>query len=304
MKKTNVLGIDLGGTKAAIGIISPNGKVLKKRIIKIDVQKGEKHLFNELIANGKELISKYKVSAVGIASAGPINLKKGTLENPTNFPGWKTVHIVKNLKKGFNLPVGFDNDAAGAALAELWIGAGKKVKSLVCVTLGTGVGTGLIIDKKIFRGGCGFAGEGGHLIIEKNNRLCGCGNFGCIETVVSGNAFGKTMEEFTNIKCSGSQAVELVKSKNPKALKAIKAYQQSFAITLHNYAVAYNPELIVISGGFSNAHSLFLNESVKILKTMMKRKMFLMPKIALAKCKDEAGLIGAGYIAFREIGVL
>jgi len=163
-----IIGIDLGGTKIAGVITSPTGKVLMDVQIPTEAKKGKK----QVISNIKKAIhmlirsQRVKIKAIGIGAPGPIQYEKGIVIEAPNLPGWKKVNLRNILKKEFKVPVLVDNDANCAALAEAWFGAGRFARHFIYMTVSTGIGGGIIIDKKLYRGANGAAGEFGHMTID------------------------------------------------------------------------------------------------------------------------------------------
>lgn len=188
-KKKFAVGVDLGGTSIKIGLVDPNGKILKKKSIDSCASKGPDAVIEQIVKGIKLITNKKydKILGIGIGAPGAVKLKKGTVENPPNFPNWGKVHLGKAIKEKFDCDVYVENDANAAAIGELIYGAGKKFENFIMITLGTGVGGGIIINKKIYRGETGGAGEIGHVTIDYNGPQCKCGSFGCVESFIGNN---------------------------------------------------------------------------------------------------------------------
>lgn len=186
------IGVDLGGTNIKIGIVSQDGKIISKTSVKTDAAGGPEQVISNIKKGVSELLenSKYKIKGIGIGCPGVINVKKGTVENPPNLPGWKKVKLGSIIQKEFGYNVSVENDANAAAIGEMIFGAGKKFNSFIMVTLGTGVGGGIVFNRKIYRGEFGAAGEIGHISIDGNGPKCNCGSTGCIEAYI-GNQYLK-----------------------------------------------------------------------------------------------------------------
>ena len=194
MKKEKFsIGVDLGGTNIKIGVVSSEGRIISKTSLKTEAEKGPKHIINQVI-NGIKIVNdskKIKIKGIGVGFPGTVSTKTGLVESPPNLPGWGKVDLRKKIEKEFKVKVYIENDANAAAIGEMIFGAGKKFDSFVMVTLGTGVGGGIVINKKIFHGETGAAGELGHIIIDINGPQCNCGSTGCIEAY-AGNNYLKT----------------------------------------------------------------------------------------------------------------
>ncbi|HEX7356992.1 MAG TPA: ROK family protein, partial [Ignavibacteriaceae bacterium] len=186
------VGVDLGGTNIKIGIVSAKGKLVKNISIKTEAEGGPKHVISNIIGGIESILAKnkYKIQGVGIGCPGVVSIKKGIVENAPNLPGWKNVKLGPIIKEKIKYKVHLENDANAAAIGELIFGAGKKFDSFIMVTLGTGVGGGIVFNKKIFRGEFGAAGELGHISIDLNGPKCNCGSTGCIEAY-AGNSYLK-----------------------------------------------------------------------------------------------------------------
>jgi glucokinase len=188
-----IVGIDVGGTKVAGGLVNLKGQLVKSLVVPTRAEKGFKasyaqiaHLISRLItmAGGAE-----RVVGVGLCAPGPLNPKTGLVINPPNLPGWRNIRLAHMLEKQFHLPAKVENDANAAGLAEVLFGAAVGYRDVFYVTVSTGIGTGVIIDKKIYHGKNGVGGEGGHVSIDyRSPYRCGCGTLGCIEALAAGPA--------------------------------------------------------------------------------------------------------------------
>jgi glucokinase len=188
-KKKYSVGVDLGGTSIKVGLVDSKGKIVKKVSLDSCVSNGPEAVIEQIVKGIKSVTNKKndKILGIGIGSPGAVKLKKGTVENPPNFPNWGKVHLGKAIKEKFDCDVYVENDANAAAIGELIYGAGKKLENFIMITLGTGVGGGIIINKKIYRGETGGAGEIGHVTIDYEGPQCKCGSFGCIESYLGNN---------------------------------------------------------------------------------------------------------------------
>jgi glucokinase len=287
-----IIGIDLGGTKIAGVLATPSGKVLMDVNIPTEASKGKK----KVIENIKKAISmlmhsqKVKVKAIGIGAPGPILYEKGIVMEAPNLPGWKRVNIKKILEKEFKVPVFVDNDANCAALAEAWFGAGKFVKHFLYMTVSTGIGGGIIIDKKLYRGATGSAGEFGHMKIDTNGPKCGCGRYGCLESLASGTALKRK---------TGVQAISLelaARQGDKKALEAIQEVAHYLTIGIANLVNIFNPEMVVIGGGLSNMRELLFVPIKKEFKNYVLSVPAKSVKIVRAKLGTDAGVLGAAAL--------
>ena len=186
-----IIGIDVGGTKVAGGLVTLKGRLVESRIVPTKAEQGFAksygqiaHLIDRLIraAGGKP-----NIGGIGICAPGPLNPKTGVVINPPNLTGWRNVELAKMVAEQFGLPAKVENDANAAGLAEVLFGAAVGFKDVFYVTVSTGVGTGIIINRKVYHGKNGVAGEGGHVSIDyRSPYRCGCGTLGCIEALAAG----------------------------------------------------------------------------------------------------------------------
>lgn len=287
-----IIGIDLGGTKIAGVLATPSGKVLMDVNIPTEASKGKK----KVIGNIKKAIHmlknshKVKLKAIGIGVPGPILYEKGIIIEAPNLPGWKRVNIKKILEKEFKIPVFVDNDANCAALAEAWFGAGKFARNFIYMTVSTGIGGGIIIDKKIYRGATGSAGEFGHMKIEAHGPKCGCGKHGCLEALASGSALKrKTGVEALSLELAARQG-------DKKAQQAIQEIAHYLAIGISNLVNIFNPEMVIIGGGLSNMRELLICPIKKEFKNYVLSVPAKSVKIVRAKLGTNAGVLGAAAL--------
>ncbi len=315
--KKYVIGVDLGGTNIKIGIVSPEGKIIKKTSRKTQAENGPKAVVKNIIEGIKEITDnkKYPIKAIGIGSPGVVNIKKGTVENPPNFPEWGVVNLEKKISKAFNLKVHVENDANVAAIGEMIFGAGKKLDSFIMVTLGTGVGGGIIINKKIFHGEFGAAGEIGHVTIDYKGPQCKCGSYGCIETYVGNHYLIKRIKvELVNHRKSKIWSLinNDIENLNPKIIQQAAEDGDDYAksiikdMGLHlGAAFASVSNLLdistyIIGGGVAGfGKPLFdaIHESLesRVLKSIKNRV-----KVKPAKLKNDAGIKGASALVFYK----
>lgn len=302
-----VIGIDLGGTKMAATVVSKQGKILDELKEPTAIEGGWPALKAQFLRVCRELQKKNKgIKAVGIASAGPLHAPSGKLLDPTNF-GWThplTVPITKQLQTNLKIPVRLENDAAAAALAERWKGGAGQ--NFVVITLGTGLGVGVIANDKLVRGGRELHPEGGHLLLRPGDHsaLCGCGNYGCAEAFLSGVNFGnRAAEKLSMPGISAKQVTELAKNGDKRALALFDEYATLLAEYLHNMVVLYYPEKVVFTGSFAEAHSLFLPQTEVRLRKLIERRLRtlpLLPKLSISKLGNKAGALGGAYIALNK----
>ena len=316
-KNKYAIGVDLGGTSIKLGIVSDNGKLLKKHTVRTEAEKGPKKVIENIISGINELTekSKYKISGIGIGCPGVVTPGKGIVENPPNFPGWNRVNIGKIISREFKKTVLVDNDANAAAIGELTFGSGKKYKSFIMITLGTGVGGGIVINKKIYHGDFGAAGEIGHISIDYNGPKCNCGSYGCIEAY-AGNLYlrervrtelkkhpkSKIWKLIENdlSKVSPRNIQEAAESGDAFGKSVIKELGTHLGSAFASLCNVLDISVFIIGGGIAGfGKPLF--DSIK--KTTAKRVMApIRPRVRVlpAKLKNDAGIKGASALVFHH----
>lgn len=305
-----VLAYDLGGTKVAVGVVDSQGKVIEEIRVPVVIEQGKQAVLDQLAQLGKDFIRRYpKIRKAGIASAGPLHAETGMLLDPTNFASkegtWGRVALAKILTKSLKRPVYLDNDAAAAMLAEHWVGAAKKYDNAMILTLGTGLGTGIILNGELMRAGQGLHPEAGHMIIRMHDPSapCGCGNLGCAEALLSGRGFTRRARpRFANPELHAEHVADMARRGDPRAQAAFEEYADLLSTAMHNYVMMFAPEIIVLTGSFAAASDLFLDRTREMLEHLLRRRregVDMMPKLAVSKLHNLAGIVGAAYVAFR-----
>lgn len=309
--QAQVLAFDLGGTKIAAAVVNARGRVMEELREPALFADGKAAVLAQMTRMGKNLISSHRsIKRVGIASAGPLDPVRGVLLDPTNFASkhgsWGKTPLASLMSKRLGLPVTIENDAAAAMLAEAWIGAARKYQNAMILTLGTGLGTGVLCNGELLRSGRHLHPEAGHLIIHAGDRSapCGCGNLGCAEAYLSGRNFARRAAlQLSRPNLSGEELTRLARARDPQALAAFAEYGEWLAIAVHNYVVIYCPEIVVVTGGFAEAADLFLETTERKLEALLKRRrtgIDLMPQFAVSALHNQAGLIGAAWIALKK----
>lgn len=200
MQPQTVLGIDIGGTKCAVVLGRTDGTIVSRRSILTQADRTTPLEVLDLLATlARELLGELETrgvaAGVGVSCGGPLDTKTGTIHTPPNLPEWKSVPVRDFFERALNLPVRVENDANATALAEWRYGAGRGTRNFVFMTMGTGIGAGLIIDRRLYSGTNDLAGEVGHQTILMNGPLCGCGKRGCLEALASGPAIARLARE-------------------------------------------------------------------------------------------------------------
>jgi len=298
--KKVIIGTDIGGTKIQQALFTENAKRIDTLVFPTQVRRGSERAINKIIENIRLLLGKYRLKPINIASInigapGSVNSHTGVILQPPNLPTWRNVPLKKILEEKFNCEVNLDNDANVAALGELHFGAGKNCHSLVYITISTGVGGGIIINRKLHRGWNNIAGEVGHFTIDPSGPRCSCGQIGCLETFISGPNLVKSVKE--KLKYNQDEVFEKVAAKKSEDFSAKDildaAYRGSrlanetlevavkylaLGISIINYIV--NPERFILGGGViqsEKAEELLIQPTVKRLREICHFKTFSTP---------------------------
>ncbi|MFO7524090.1 MAG: ROK family protein [Ignavibacteriaceae bacterium] len=312
------VGVDLGGTNIKIGIVANDGRILEKTSVKTEAAGGPEQVIENIKFGINEILnnSSHRIKGIGIGCPGIINLKKGTVENPPNLPGWKKVKLGSIIQKEFKINVHVENDANAAAIGEMIFGSGKKFTSFIMVTLGTGVGGGIVFNRKIFRGEFGAAGEIGHVSIDGNGPKCNCGSTGCIEAFV-GNQYLKDRVKTDLANHTDSKIWDLIDNDlanvTPKIIQAAAELDDEFAkqvilkmgIQLGTAFASLSNVLdistFIIGGGVAGFGKPLLNTihnttAARVLTPLRNRV-----KVIPAKLKNDAGIKGASALVFYNM---
>ncbi len=290
------LGIDIGATSIKSGVVDEKGKI--KNFIKIKNQfaNGENFLIKQLAGIINDYKKIFPIKKAGIGFAGSVNFKRGIIIGTANMNGIKNLYIKRDLEKKCDIEITVDNDAHCFALAETHFGAGKNYKDILCITLGTGIGGGIIIDKKLCRGADNTAGKIGHIIIDKNSDIkCGCGGFGHWESFTSGKALAKLYKVATEQEVDAEIIAEMAGRGEKIAQKVIIEAGYNFAIGIANLLNILNPEIVIIGGSLIKIDLLW-NTFLNNLPSFLEGKAVANTKIVKSKFGDEAGVIGASLL--------
>jgi glucokinase len=311
----HALGVDMGGTSIKVGIATEKGKIIKKVSVDTKADEGPDVVIKQIKKGLKTILknNSKKIEGIGIGAPGSVILKKGTVENPPNLKGWEKVPLGNIIKKEFNQNVFVENDANAAAIGEMIFGAGKKLDNFIMVTLGTGVGGGIIINRKIYRGEQGAAGEIGHITVDKNGEKCNCGSIGCVEAYVGNNYLcNRVINELS--KMTNSKINELIEGDyinlTPKVIHQAAElgddYAKSVIIDVGRtlgIAIASTVNLldisnVIVGGGVAGFGKLLFNSIEESIRQRVLQPIQERVKVKAAKLKNEAGIKGATALVF------
>jgi glucokinase len=316
-----MIGVDLGGTTTKLAIVNVYGEILHKWEIPTDISEHGKYITVNIAkaidAKLKELGEpKSRLLGIGMGAPGPVNDANGSIYEAINL-GWQNYPLKDVLEMETSLPAFIDNDANIAALGEMWKGAGNGAKDLVCVTLGTGVGGGVIANGSLVHGASGAAGEIGHIIVvTENGAACNCGNEGCLETVASatgivrlakealGQYKGKSMlhdiaADHGNL--SAKDIFDCARKGDPLSNEILQQVSRYLGLALANVANALNPEKIVIGGGVSKAGDQLLKPVKEWFGKYAFKRVRESTEIDIATLGNDAGVIGAAWLVKNHL---
>ncbi len=309
------LGVDIGGTNIKLGIVSEKGEIILSSMVPTNRKGGPEEVISQLKKGIAEIIfeNEIKIEGIGIGAAGSVSSQKGTVSNPPNVPGWKVINIVEIIKEEFNIPVFIDNDANAAAIGEMLYGAGKFFNSFALVTLGTGVGGGLILNRRIYQGDTGAAGEIGHISVDHNGRMCNCGSKGCVEAYV-GNHYLMDIVKEELAEHQGSKILDIINKNTdlltPKiineaassgdeyALQIIERVGFYVGVALSSVGNLLDVDTFIIGGGVSAFGVPLLNSIKRTIEQNVLKALKDRIKVVPAMLKNEAGIIGSSSLVF------
>ena len=316
-----VIGIDIGGTTTTFGFVDRCGAVICEATVATEAEQPAEVLVGRLCDAIEGMSSARKLSA-GITAMGigapNANYYTGTVDNPVNLNWGATTNLVELFRRRFDLPIAITNDANAAAIGELLFGAARGMKHAVVITLGTGLGSGIIVNGELVYGADGCAGEIGHTMVDPLGRYCACGNRGCLETYVSATGLCRTLFELLAERCEPSplrdisfnqltskKVYEAARGGDGIALAAFDATARTLAIKLADAVAHTRPEAIFLSGGLAAAGDLLLVPTRRYLDEFLfgpyKGKVKLL-RSGLAE--GNGAVIGAAALAWHEIDLL
>jgi glucokinase len=314
----SILGIDIGGTKSIVGVAEPSGKLLAHKRIETPNALGPDANLRAIISAARQIVGRpaSPLSGIGIACGGPLDRKSGTLGRVVNMPDWDGICITEVFSNEFGAPAYLDNDATAAALGEALFGAGRGIDHFVYFTISTGIGGGIIIGGRPYRG-CGEnAGEFGHTKIVPDGPPCNCGDRGCLESLASGTAIARIAREGLQ---SGAQSMirewisspqdvtaELVARAaaggDPFACEIWSRAMYHLGLGIANVVNVLNPRLVILGGGATKAGDLLLAPVRKVVRERAMKTLACDVEVVPAANSDLVGLMGAFAVAIEGLG--
>jgi len=300
VNKQKVIGVDVGGTKILAGIFDAGGNVLERVQIASPTDSAE-----ELLAGVEQVVEKLlgpEIGAIGFGIPANIDQRSGIVLGSANLP-LRGVYFDRRMRQRFELPVRVDNDANLAAIAEWKAGVGRGTSDLVMLTLGTGVGGGLILGGKPYRGSVGGGAELGHMVILHDGPRCqgNCSGYGHLEVLTSGRAAALAAREELGLDIDARELVALADAGDEPARALLRKMGERLGSALGSIVNIFNPELIIIGGGFAAAGELILAPARERMARESLPGMAELTRVVLAELGPDAGMIGASFVAFEAL---
>ncbi len=317
-RKKYTIGIDMGATTIKAGVVDRSGTIVEQTVVETKADRGPSAVVRQIGYALKDLLGKFRqteCSGIGIGSPGVVNADAGTVSHPPNFTDWGDVELARLVGKNFTLPVFIENDANCAAIAEARFGAGIEYKDFLFIIWGTGVGGGVILNRKIYRGPYGGAGEVGHVSVDYNGRKCNCGNFGCIEAYIGQRYLSvRTREilEAADPDRAPSGIVRLVDGHlnriepaiisraaemgDPLAIEIFQEAGMLMGCAVASILNVLDLRIVVIGGGISAAPQFVFNSIESTLKSRVLKPHRDGIHVIRAKLGNPAGIIGAASL--------
>lgn len=306
-----IAAVDIGGTKIAVGLVDDDGRVLARRETPTSADLGYAKALErtaDLLRQAAQAASA-EITGIGIGSTGPVDPFTGEIGDVNFLPGWQGSKIVEDLNRFFRVTVAMENDADAAALGEAGWGAGQNKTRLIYITVGTGIGGGIILDGKLYRGVDHAHPELGHHVIDVSGPACMCGFHGCWESLAAGPAMVEWMKTVAppdyshreNLSAKG--ICELALAGDDLAQRAVAREAYYLGLGLANLVVLFTPDAIILGGSVMKSANLFLEGIRKVIRESCRYVPFEKTELALASLGEDANLIGAARVWHHRFGV-
>ena len=308
------IGVDLGGTKIHTVVATPDGEVLGEDRRPTEAAEGPDAVLGRLLASIRRSLAgagppSGDIAGVGISSPGPCDPRRGVVTNAPNLPGWHEIPIVRIVSEQLGVPALLENDANAACYGEFRFGAGRGHQHIVYVTLGTGIGGGIIIDGKIYEGASGAAGEVGHMIIDQDGPPCNCGSRGCLEALASGPAIARAAEAavaagrspaLAQLAAGASLTPELVlqaaETGDAVAREVIERAGYQLGLGLVGLLNVFDPQALILGGGLLGLGDLYLGPALRLARERPFAQIVADVTIVTATLGERAGALGAAAL--------
>ncbi|MCG0238799.1 MAG: ROK family protein [Firmicutes bacterium] len=294
----SVLAIDIGGTKILAGVVAESGEVLSRAQVATGAGEGPGPVIARIVAAARTALQQagQPVERVGVGCPGPLSVREGLVLSPPNLPGWNRIPLPSILERELGLPVAFDNDANLAALGEYRFGAGHGARCLLYVTVSTGIGGGVVLEGRLWRGPGEMGGEIGHVVVRPGGPRCSCGRAGCLEAIASGPALARA----TGLP-SAREVVAAAREGDARALAVLREAGQALGQALAVGAGFLNPDRIVLGGSVAlGAGDLLFGPLMATLEEALLPEARAGLQVLPAALGGDAGLLGAAALALAE----
>ena len=313
-----VLGIDIGGTTSAFGFVDRHGNLLANGGIPTEAQQPAAILVSRLQARiaalQADLPAGLQLKGIGIGAPNA-NYRRGTVENPPNLKWGASINLVELFQRFYALPVAITNDANAAALGEMYFGGARNMQDFMVITLGTGLGSGIVANGELLYGASGFAGELGHIVVDPQGRQCGCGKAGCLETYVSATGLCRTtfallaerrdaspLREISYQQLTAQQVFAAAGTGDAIALAAFEATARILGMKLADAVAHTGPEAIFLAGGLASAGELLLTPAQRTLEEFLFSAYQGKVRLLLSTLPEGTGaILGAAALIRHEI---
>jgi glucokinase len=310
-----VVGIDLGGTKILSLCLDTAHNIVGRDYRETHAQEGVDAVIGRMLQSARAAADDRELRGIGISAPGPLDIGRGIVTNAPNLPGWSDVPLQQLIRDRAGVPAWIENDANAGAVAEHRLGAGRGSQHLVLVAVGTGVGGGLVLDGKLYHGASGGAGEVGHMVVDPDGALCGCGRAGCLEAVASGRALDKAAQAIAASQPNG-MLVQIAKreAEEPGArildlaategdVAAIEALQRAgrfLGAGLANLVNLLNPDVIALGGSVRHSR-LYVETAIESMQHEAFAQHLADVRVVQAELGDDAPAVGAALIAIEKL---
>jgi glucokinase len=299
-----VLALDIGGTKLAAGVVDVSGVVHSFLVVPSEAERGPDAMLESLWGLGRRAVDDsgvdwQAIEAVGIGCGGPLDPSRGLLLAPPHLPGWRDIPVTELAEQEFGRPATVENDATAAAAAEHRYGAGAGVRHMVYLTISTGVGGGVVVDGRLYRGAMENGGELGHVTVDWHGRPCrGCGRRGCLEAYVSGTSIAERAQEAGLDFATAADVAAAARTGDPGAVIVWDETVEALACGLTSIINLFEPELVVIGGGVSRAGEQLLAPVRERVRTSAMGPAGRAADIVSAALGEQVGVVGAAAIVY------
>jgi glucokinase len=314
--KSLIMGVDIGGTKVAVGLVDGGGKIVSQGRAPM-VPNGTAKAGLQAVAGAIDSLWSDEIQSIGICAPGPLDPKTGVILNPPNVPCWRNFPLGERVAAKYKIPIRVDNDANAAALAETRWGAARGYRNVFYATVGTGIGTGIVLDGRIYHGHTGSAGEGGHVSIDYRGPLCGCGKRGCIEILAAGPAIGARARDKLAAAPPQSMILDLAKGDaaavtselvgqafaagDPLAREILQETVELLTVWLGNIVDLFDPDILVMGGGVAAMLKPFFDEMKTRLPSWCVNPRANEIPLVMAHYGADAGIAGGAALCSEDI---